>query len=374
MNRFKILLVDDIEQNLHSLKMIIEDNFDISIFTSTSALDGMAILMKKNIDLILTDIQMPEIDGFDFVEYLRGIEKTKDTPVIFITGIYDKDEYQKRGYNLGAIEYITKPIDDTLLYNKLKVYIDLFEGRKKDKHEILEKNNIIIQQSKMAAMGEMINVISHQLKQPLNDLSHYCQDIKDSFEFEELDNHYMEKFSKNTKQQILFMGKIIDGFTDFFNPKKKKEKFFVKASVDKILELIESKLTSNGISLKVNIKYEKLYGVETEFQQIILNLVNNAQEALIENNIINKQIIISLTQSADTLLLSVEDNAGGVPRTLVNKIFDPYVTTKKDNTGIGLYLVKLIAQTSFNAQLKLENSSNGAKFVIEFPEDTKQSI
>ncbi len=368
MNKFKILLVDDIKQNLHSLKLIIEDNFNINIFTATSALDGMAILMEHNIDLILTDIQMPEVDGFDFVEYIRGIKKTKDIPVIFITGIYDKDEYQKKGYELGAIEYITKPIDDTLLYNKLKIYIDLFEEKKRDKLELSEKDRIIIKQSKMAALEEMINVISSQLKQPLNNLSHYCDDVKDAFDFEELDRSYMKTFSKNTKQQIIYMSKIIDSFSDFFNPNKKREEFFIKDSIDRILELIENQLTTDGISIKLNIRDEKLYGVKTEFQQIILNLIHNAREALLDNNIQNKQIVIAVKENKHELILSVEDNALGVPKNIINDIFNPYVTTKKNAHGIGLYLVKLIVNSSFDGNLELKNSKDGAKFIVVFPQ------
>ena len=133
MNKFSILLVDDVEENIHSLKLMIEDNFDVSIFTALSAQEGMEVLMKEEINLILTDVQMPNIDGFEFADYLKGIEKTKQIPLVFITGIYDKEEYQKRGYDLGAIEYITKPIDDVLLNAKLNIYINLFQNQRKQK-------------------------------------------------------------------------------------------------------------------------------------------------------------------------------------------------------------------------------------------------
>ena len=146
MEKFSILLVDDVSENIYSLKMMIEDSFDVNIFSALSAQDGMEILMKENIDLILTDVQMPEIDGFEFVEYLKNIEKTKNIPVIFITGIYDKDEYKTKGYNLGAVEYITKPIHDVLLNSKLKVYIDIFERRKQDEQQIAEKEKVLIHQ------------------------------------------------------------------------------------------------------------------------------------------------------------------------------------------------------------------------------------
>lgn len=131
MKKFSILIVDDIETNIYSLKLIIEQNFDVEIYSALNANKALEILLNNNIELILSDVQMPDIDGFHFVEYIKSIEKTKYIPVIFITGIYNKDEYQKKGYNLGAIEYISKPIDEILLISKLKIYIDLFEEKKK---------------------------------------------------------------------------------------------------------------------------------------------------------------------------------------------------------------------------------------------------
>ena len=198
MEKFALLLVDDVPENIYSLRMMIEDSFDVNIFTALSAQEGIEILMKENIDLILTDVQMPEIDGFEFIEYLKNIDRTKNIPVIFITGIYDKDEYQTRGYNLGAVEYITKPIHDILLNSKLKVYIDIFEKQKIDEAKIVSKDKILIHQSRMATMGEMIGVISHQLKQPLNILSLYCCDVKSNFKLNELDENFINEFSKNT--------------------------------------------------------------------------------------------------------------------------------------------------------------------------------
>ena len=126
MNKFSILLLDDVSENIYSLKLLIEENFDINIFTALKAQEAIEIVMNNTIDLILTDVQMPDIDGFEFAQYLKDIESTKDIPVIFITGIYEKDEYKNKGYNIAGIEYITKPIDNKLLISKLKIYINIF--------------------------------------------------------------------------------------------------------------------------------------------------------------------------------------------------------------------------------------------------------
>ncbi|MFY9073380.1 hybrid sensor histidine kinase/response regulator [Malaciobacter mytili] len=367
MKKFSILLVDDVAENIHSLKMMIEDSFDVDIYSALSAQEGMEILMKNEINLILTDIQMPEIDGFEFAEYLKGIEKTKDIPLIFITGIYDKDEYKRRGYDIGAIEYITKPIDDILLDAKLKVYIDIFERSKKREDEIEQKNEILIHQAKMATMGEMIGVIAHQLKQPLNILSLYCNDVKDSYKFGEINDEFIDEFTKNTKKNIDFMSKTIDDFRDFFNPKKSKRVFELKKVIDSSLELLSKQLENNNIQVNVDVSEETVFGVDSELEQVILNLLTNAQDAFIERKIEEREIKISAGSNKNYTILVFEDTAGGIKEDNLDKIFDPYFTTKEKGTGTGLYMVKLVVKTSFNGDLKLENSSRGAKFILVLP-------
>lgn len=367
MNKFSILLVDDVEENIYSLKMIIEDSFDLNIYTALSANIGMEILMENKVDLILSDIQMPEVDGFQFAEYLKSVDSTKNIPIIFITGIYDKDDYQKRGYNLGAIEYISKPIDDTLLCAKLKVYIDLFDDKRKSKIEIKSKNEILIHQSKMATMGEMIGVISHQLKQPLNNMSLYCADIKDSFHHDEIDEKFVNDFHENTKEQIAFMTETINGFMNFFNPNKEKREFLLSSAIDKTLRLLEKQMQNNNIKITSSISDEKVFGVETELEQVLLNLITNSKDAFIERNIENRTInITSLTKDKYSIMI-IEDNAGGIPEENISKIFDPYYTTKEYGTGTGLYMVKLVIKTSLKGDLKIQNTGHGIKFIIVLP-------
>jgi two-component system, sensor histidine kinase and response regulator len=368
MDKFNILLVDDVPENIYSLKMMIEDSFDINIFSALSAQEGIKILMKESVDLILTDVQMPEIDGFEFVEYLKNIDRTKDIPVIFITGIYDKDEYQTKGYNLGAVEYITKPIHDVLLTSKLKVYIDIFEKRKKDESQIATKNKILIHQSKMATMGEMIGVIAHQLKQPLNILSLYCSNVKDSYQFNEINETFVDDFSKNTNLQIKFLSETIDDFRDFFNPNKEKREFDIKDAINRSIKLLGNQFSINEIKLNLDLKDEKVYGIETELEQVILNIINNAIDAFNEKVIENKEINISVFSKKSYTILIIEDNAGGVKLDNLEKLFDPYYTTKSTGTGTGLYMVKLVIKNSFSGDLRISNTEKGLRYIIALPQ------
>lgn len=365
-SKFSVLIIDDVEDNIYSLKLLLED-FDINIFSALSANDGITILMKENIDLIFCDIQMPDIDGFQFIEYIKGIEKLKDIPTIFITGIYDKDSYQEKGYELGAIEYISKPIDDVLLTSKLKVYIDLFHKNKKTNESLENANKLVLHNTKMASIGEMIGVISHQMKQPLNVLSLYCDDIKFSYDYDELDRESIEDFSVNTKKQIHHMRDTIDGFLSFFNPDKEQKNFYIEDSLSSCIDLVSSHLDKNKVSLTRSIKSNFLLsGVEMELTQVVMNLLTNSIQAFNERNIPDRKIIIETYEENNKIFLTVLDNAGGIQEENLEKLFDPYYTTKTDGTGIGLYMVKLIIKNSFKGNLSLENTNLGVKFILEF--------
>lgn len=367
MDKFTVLLVDDVEENIFSLKLLIEDSFDVTILSSLSAQDAMQILMKQRVDLILSDIQMPDIDGFQFAEYVKSVEELKNIPIIFITGIYDKDNYQKKGYDLGAIEYISKPIDDLLLSSKLKVYIDLYDHMRQNEESLVQKDELLIHQSKMATMGEMIGVISHQLKQPLNVMSLYCGDVKSSYSLEEIDDEFIKEFDRNTKEQIAFMSETINGFMDFFNPKKEKKIFTLKEVLNKTLSILDKQMENNNINITSNIGNEEVYGVQTELQQVLLNLITNAKDAFNEKKIEKRNITFVSLKKEKYSVLIVEDNAGGIDEQDLEKVFNPYFTTKEYGTGTGLYMVKLVIKSSFHGNLKVQNGKEGVKFIIILP-------
>jgi len=369
MDKFKILILDDIEENIYSLRLIIEDSFDVKIYTALNAKDAISLLMSKNVDLILSDIQMPDIDGFQFANYVKSIEKTKDIPIIFITGIFDKDLYKKKGYDLGAVDYILKPIDYDLMTSKLKVFIDIFTSKKNSKEELVQANKLLVHNAKMASLGEMIGVISHQLKQPLNVLSLYCHDIKFSYDMNELNQETVDDFALNTKKQIQHMSNTIDSFLSFFSLEKHLTKINLLKVINSFMDLMKSEISKNNIDLKVDVENNNIFGVEMELSQVIMNLITNSIQAFNERDILNRVITIKSFKKDENVILSIEDNAGGIDEDNLEKLFDPYFTTKETGTGIGLYMVKLVVKNSFKGDLKVENSSNGLKFIMTFPNE-----
>lgn len=162
------------------------------------------------------------------------------------------------------------------------------------------------------------------------------------------------------------MSKTIDDFRNFFNPNSIKEEFFIKTSVENAIKIVKSTLDFHHIELLVDIDESlKIIGFKNEYSQAVMNIISNAKDVLIDKKIQNPQIKIYI-EKIDKIILCIEDNAGGINENIIDKIFDPYFTTKYEyGTGIGLYMTKLIIEDKMNGTISAQNVSDGAKFFIE---------
>ena len=229
-----------------------------------------------------------------------------------------------------------------------------------------EKEKLLIHQSKLASMGEMINNIAHQWRQPLTHLGFINMNLQLAFEDEPLDKKYLKEKIEESNSQLDFMSKTIDNFRDFYKPNKQKELFYISDAVKKALEIMEPIFESNKIKFEFNlIKDNQINAYENEYSQVILNLLTNAKDVLISRQIQNPQIIISINEKNDLSITSIFDNAGGIENKYINHIFDPYFTTKQKGSGIGLYMSKMIIESHFKGKIKVFNENNGATFSVE---------
>jgi signal transduction histidine kinase len=243
-----------------------------------------------------------------------------------------------------------------LLFETQKRYEDLKERRS---CELLQE------QSKYADLGNMIGVIVHQWKQPLNAIGLYTQDLGDAYDNNEIDRNYLDKHSKNVLKQINYMSDTIEQFRNYLIPDKKLKKFNVKKSIEGIIKILKPILKRSNITVNTELESFKIEGIEGEFSHVMLNLINNAIFELQKKNIPNATITITAQQSGVSHIISVEDNAGGIDETLINQIFNLYFTTKGgEGTGIGLYLVKKVVEETLNGSISVQNSDKGAKFII----------
>lgn len=232
-----------------------------------------------------------------------------------------------------------------------------------------QKDVILMHQSRLAAMGEMIGLIAHQWRQPLNALNLLLYNIKDAFEDAELDEKTLNNFTKNGITLISKMSTTIDDFRSFFKPHKGKKKFRVNKIINDSLALIESSFKYNNISVTITGKEEVTsVGFPNEYSQVILNILNNARDATAAKKT-NGKIMIDVFTKNDSAVVTVGDDGGGIPEKNLAVIFEPYFTTKEERkgTGLGLYLSKIIIEDHMNGAIEVKNIKGGTEFRITTP-------
>jgi signal transduction histidine kinase len=259
-----------------------------------------------------------------------------------------------------------------LLVNNLNMRTnDLMASRHREADEIKKRlinEKLLEQQSKMAAMGGMMDAVAHQWKQPLNALSMYSQIIQSDFEDGDVDQKYIDDFKDNIQLQISHMLTTLDEFRNFFRPCKVEEDFELLDVVNSVMFLTKDEFMKNSITVEILQKDKiKLFGFKNEFKHLILNIINNAKDAFNENEIKNRLITLSLINENNKVILEIQDNAGGIPESVIKDIFKANVTTKEEGkgTGIGLFMSMQIANKQ-GADLYVKNQNNGACFVVDF--------
>jgi signal transduction histidine kinase len=239
--------------------------------------------------------------------------------------------------------------------------------------EAEEKKRMLVHQNKLASMGEMIGNIAHQWRQPLTELSLIFISIELYFERDKLTKEILTKKIKEANEQIAYMSNTIDDFRNFFVSGKEKNRYFIKEIIDLVSHLLSASLTNNKIDLQIIIDNNfELYGYPNEIAQAILNIISNAKDIILENNIQNGQIVVkAFSNNKGVFYLNISDNAGGVKVSPIQKIFEPYFSTKhaKSGTGIGLYMTKVIIEKNNNGTINVSNYKNGAIFNITFVSD-----
>ena len=243
--------------------------------------------------------------------------------------------------------------------------------------ELIQKENILNQQSKMAAMGEMIENIAHQWRQPLSLISTAATGAKLRKDFESLsDTDFYEAMDiiNNSAQHL---SNTIDDFRNFFSNEKEASFFDINIPIEKVLYLVSSKLKNRNIEIIKNTQEIVILGLVNEFIQVLLNIINNAVDALEESNSKKKFIFIDTYKEENNLILKIKDNAGGIKEEIIDRIFEPYFTTKhkSQGTGIGLYMSNEIIKKHMNGNISVSNKKylyentnyNGAEFKTVIP-------
>ncbi|MBF0370266.1 MAG: PAS domain S-box protein [Magnetococcales bacterium] len=241
--------------------------------------------------------------------------------------------------------------------------------------EAVEKNRqmdvMLVQQSRLAAMGEMIGNIAHQWRQPINSLNLILANIQSAYEYGELTEEVLDEKVETGQKIILKMSSTIDDFRRFFKPDKRRNSFEPESVVTDALSLVGASLKSHHIATHfIPAPHPiQVFGFPNEYSQVILLVLTNAKDAIVQNSATNGEITIRLLQEEGNAVVLIRDNGGGVPGEIMAKIFDPYFTTKdsQHGTGIGLYMAKVIIEEHMSGRITACNVEEGAEFRIAIP-------
>ncbi|MDD3008570.1 MAG: ATP-binding protein [Arcobacter sp.] len=232
-----------------------------------------------------------------------------------------------------------------------------------------EKQKLLFWQSRMASLGQMLGNIAHQWRQPLTELNLTLFNMKKASLNK--DEKKVEELYKESKNLISGMSSTIEDFTNFFNPLKEKKSFEIKDVINEVLTILRKVIEQEEIKIKVDVPINyKVLGVSNELAQVLINLIQNSKDAFRQNEIKDKNIFISLKEKKNlekkSVILEIEDNAGGIKEENLDSIFEPYFTTKhkSQGTGLGLFMSKMIIEKSLEGTLSHRNSKNGSIFTI----------
>ena len=278
-------------------------------------------------------------------------------------------EHLKQGKLGNRLEEVAKSKELNVLKNVMNEMIINLE--KKVKEEILQRTNnekLLIQQSKLAAMGEMIENIAHQWRQPLGEINAVLMELQTISTYGKLEKEHLLESIKTCNKITEHMSNTISDFQSFFKPTKNKIKFSVLDACKKAISIIDASLKNNNIDLVFDIKDDNIInGYPNEFSHAILNIISNAKDVLVLRKISNPKIILSIKVGKRFTIIKIEDNAGGIHLENIDSVFEPYFTTKhtKRGTGIGLYMTKMIIENNMHGFVKVLNTTNGALFTIK---------
>ena len=233
-----------------------------------------------------------------------------------------------------------------------------------------EKDQLLLHQSKLAQMGEMINMIAHQWRQPLNTISSVSSSLLLKSQLDILDQEILESKLRDINTYIEHLSTTINDFREFFKPNREKEITDIVEVISSLKSIIGDQLYSDNISLEIIIDHpvKPIFSYPNEIKQVILNLIKNAKDAISSHCTAKGKITIRVNASETHISISITDNGGGIPAEIREKIFEPYFTTKeKDGTGIGLYMSNVIVKQHLNGSLAFYSTQDGTTFVIKLP-------
>jgi len=399
----KILIVDDNENNLFTLRTLIKEYIDAHVLQAQSGKAALNLLLKHHVDLVILDIQMPGMDGFETAKVIQMRPKTQHIPVVFLTAAYKAEEFQQKGFALGAADYLTKPIDAPQLINRIKSYIRFIEQDRQHKQdlerrvqertsELLEARNELerrveertaqlldaknqAEEANMAKSKFLANM-SHELRTPLNAIIGYSEMLQEESEELEEDNFTpdLKRISSSGKHllglinDVLDLSKIEAGRMELF-----LENFELKAIVDDVTSTVQPLVEKNSNIFKVvyGDNLGEIYSDLTKLRQMLYNFISNSAK-FTTNGIISLEV----KREAELVHFSIVDNGIGMTEEQQAKLFRPFTqadsstTRKYGGTGLGLAITQQFTKMMGGTIEVKSKLGEGSSFELSLPVKT----
>ena len=380
--RFRILVIDDLAENIALINNILKDEYDITV--ATSAALGLELAKKEPlVDLILLDIVMPYMDGYELCALLKANVQTQDIPIIFLT-VLDETADMEKGFIAGGVDYVTKPFEPTILKARVRTHCELFSQKRELKRfnqslemVVLERTRELEQAqlqvdrlARQAALGDIIGMIAHQWRQPVAVISMIANTVLLDIALEKLNPQDVKKEMENINKQTQHLTNTIENFRNFFKPNQEKQTIELKGFLEGLKDLLQAILSHHAITLSVHIEdIESITVYKNELLQVLVNLINNAKDAIIAKAPPQGMIQIKVFSREHQAIFEIHDNGGGIPLEIIEKIGTQYFTTKtsKEGTGLGLYMSKMILEKHLHGTLSWCNNEDGASFYVQIP-------
>lgn len=387
-------IVSHIEDNYNRLKGVLHNNNLEYKFASNNPTNVMnkanayekTILKKFNDENLSKYSEIIGYKGKKTLVYALAVERNtakclkchgnpSDAPRSLVKMYGDNGFHEKLG-GLHAINFVYAPVSITksiwyqysiLNLFALVVLLIVYFTLRYFFMQLNAKDTLLSKQSRFAALGEMISMIAHQWRQPLTGMSMSINNLLLDYELGDSDDKRSKETLELINTQITYLSSTIDDFKNFFRPDIKSDKVNLKELIKDSCMIIDSSLKSNGINVDIDIDENiELMTKKNDIKQIVLNLIKNSMDAYKEKNIEEKDIYISAIEKANIVSINVKDNAGGIPKDIVEKIFDPYFSTKdkKNGTGLGLYMSKMIIEDHLAGELNVVVQEQSTIFTI----------
>lgn len=337
--RPNILIVDDRKENLLATEKVLK-NIPATLFTAGSGNEALSLMLRHKFAVVLLDVQMPEMDGFETASLMQEDDSMRGTPIIFVTAISKEDKYASRAAEIGAVDYIFKPINPDILRSKVNVYLDLYVQR-----EQIVKLNAVLQQSN-EDLERFAYICSHDLKSPLRAIDNLSQwieeDLGDALAGDS------KRHMTDLRQRVRRMDKLLDDTLDYarIGWKIKTGEAEIISGADLLDGIVDLVSPPKGFTIRASDQFLALQISRLPLQQVLYNLVNNAVK---HHEKSDGTVSLDVREQGEDYIFTVTDDGPGIEKQHYDKIFEMFQTLKprdqREGSGMGLAIVKRILAT-----------------------------